>query len=112
MNNIVNSFNSQDKKHWLSGAFQKNDKPRQLIIQAVEPIPPAYGQAITDEEDEDIIGYTVLCPFCKKQESQITGTGAEGYVIQALCGRGFYRIFLNDVRESIVHQILEAMDVI
>jgi hypothetical protein len=103
----------QAKKHWLSGAFQKTDRP-QLIIKTVNPIPAAYGETITTPEDElgnsEIIGYKVFCPFCKKFEEQITGTAAEGYVLQSLCGRGFYRIFMDDVRRDIVHKVLEAAD--
>ena len=99
--------------NWLKNYFKQNDRP-QLIIKTVNPIPAAYGETITTPEDElgnsEIIGYNVFCPFCKKFEEQITGTAAEGYVLQSLCGRGFYRIFMDDVRENIVSKVLEAAD--
>ena len=99
--------------NWLKNYFKQNDRP-QLIIKTVNPIPAAYGETIITPEDElgnsEIIGYKVFCPFCKKFEEQITGTAAEGYVLQSLCGRGFYRIFMDDVRENIVSKVLEASD--
>jgi hypothetical protein len=91
------------------------DNPRpQLIIKTVTLFPPHTVETIVTPEDElgnsEIIGYKVFCPFCKKFEEQITGTAAEGYVLQSLCGRGFYRIFMDDVRENSVTKVLEASD--
>ena len=112
--NNTNATNCQSK-NWLKDGIQKmqNDRRRYLIFQTVEPIPPAYGEAINTEEDEngnsEIIGYNVLCPFCKKYESQITGTATEGHVLQSLCGKGFYRIFMDDARSDIVSKVLNGV---
>jgi len=78
------------------------------------PIPAAYGETVNTPEDEigesEIIGYKIFCPYCKKFESQITGSAAEGYVLLSLCGKGFYRIFMDDVRADIVSKVLEAVE--
>lgn len=104
--------NGQRKNHWMSGFFEKNERA-QLIIKTINPIPAAYGEAITEEYEDgnsEIIGFKIFCPFCKKFESQITGMASEGYVLQSLCGRGFYRIFMDDVRTDLVSKILEAVE--
>ena len=111
-NDNITSVKRCQENNWLKNYF---DNPRpQLIIKTVNPIPAAYGEAITTPEDElgnsEIIGFKILCPFCKKFEEQITGTAAEGYVLQSLCGRGFYRIFMDDVRTDLVSKILEAVE--
>jgi hypothetical protein len=111
-NNNITSVKRCQENNWLKNYF---DNPRpQLIIKTVNPIPAAYGEAITTPEDElgnsEIIGYKIFCPFCKKFESQITGMASEGYVLQSLCGRGFYRIFMDDVRTDLVSKILEAVE--
>ena len=111
-NNNITSVKRCQENNWLKNYF---DNPRpQLIIKTVNPIPAAYGEAITTPEDElgnsEIIGFKIFCPFCKKFESQITGMASEGYVLQSLCGRGFYRIFMDDVRTDLVSKILEAVE--
>jgi len=111
-NDNITSVKRCQENNWLKNYF---DNPRpQLIIKTVNPIPAAYGEAITTPEDElgnsEIIGFKIFCPFCKKFESQITGMASEGYVLQSLCGRGFYRIFMDDVRTDLVSKILEAVE--